>query len=116
RITSGTAFDTQPVFSPDGKRILFVSDRSGGDNLWTLDLATGDTTQITKGNNSSWVSPAWAPDGKYIAASKSESRLGVVKLWIGHIDGGGGVQLHKEPGNLKSVGAAFSPDGRYIWY
>ncbi|HUF71158.1 MAG TPA: amidohydrolase family protein, partial [Longimicrobiales bacterium] len=108
--------DGQPRFSPDGSKILFVSDRSGGDNLWTIDVATGDTTQITKGNGNAWISPDWTPDGQYVVASKGETRLGVVKLWIGHIDGGSGVQLHKEPANLKTVGAAVSPDARYIWY
>jgi Tol biopolymer transport system component len=116
RLTNGMAFDAQPRFSPDGAKILFVSDRSGGDNLWTLDLTSGDTAQVTKGNGNAWASPDWAPDGRYIVASKGETRLGVVKLWIGHIDGGGGVQLHKEPENLKSIGGAFSPDGRYVWY
>ena len=36
RITSGMAFDSQPRFSPDGSRIVFISDRSGDDNLWTV--------------------------------------------------------------------------------
>ncbi len=62
------------------------------------------------------MSPEWMPDGKYVVASKGETRLGVTKLWIGHVDGGSGAQLHKEPRNLKSVGAALTPDGRYIWY
>ena len=34
RVTSGLAFDGQPRFSPDGTKVLFVSDRSGSDNLW----------------------------------------------------------------------------------
>ena len=38
RITSGMALDTQPRFSPDGDRVLFVSDRSGSENLWTLEV------------------------------------------------------------------------------
>jgi Tol biopolymer transport system component len=116
RLTSGMAYDAQPRFSPDGKKVLFLSDRSGGDNLWTIDVASGDTTQVTRGNGNAWMSPEWTPDGKFIVASKGESRLGVVKLWIGHIDGGTGQQLHRMPQNLKSVGAAVSPDGRYIWY
>lgn len=115
-LTSGLAFDATPRYSPDGEKVLFVSDRSGGENLWTIDVATGDTTQATKGDGNAWVSPDWAPDGKYIVASKGETRLGVVKLWLGHVDGGSGAQLHEEPENLKTVGAAVSPDGRYVWY
>src|SRR5690606_30642826 len=38
RLTSGMAFDAQPRFSPDGEKIVFVSDRSGGDNVWTMRL------------------------------------------------------------------------------
>ncbi|MDH3733807.1 MAG: amidohydrolase, partial [Gemmatimonadota bacterium] len=116
RITNGMAFDMQPRFSPDGESLVFVSDRSGGDNVWTMDLATGDTTQVTKGNGSSWMSPEWAPDGDYIAASKGKTRLGGVQLWMGHKDGGSGTVLTPEPQNLKTTGAAFTPDGRYIWH
>ena len=116
QLTRGMAYDAQPRFSPDGTKVLFISDRSGGDNLWTVTIAGGDTTQITRGNNSAWVSPDWTPDGKYVVASKGETRLGVVKLWIGHVEGGAGQQLHRQPQNLKSIGAAVSPDGRYIWY
>jgi len=50
RITAGMACDTQPRYSPDGTQLVFISDRSSGDNLWTLDLATGDMTQVTTGN------------------------------------------------------------------
>ncbi len=116
RITEGMAFDTQPRFSPDGTKILFVSDRSGGSNLWTLDVATGDTTQITKGNGNLWMSPEWAPDGTYVAASRGDTRLGAVKLWLGHVDGGSGQILTPEPEQLKTVGAAFTPDGRHVWH
>jgi Tol biopolymer transport system component len=116
RLTEGMAFDMQPRFSPDGDHLVFVSDRSGGDNVWTLELATGDTTQITKGNGDSWMSPDWSPDGDYIAASKGQTRLGGVQLWMGHRDGGSGTVLTPEPQNLKTVGAAFTPDGRYIWH
>lgn len=116
RVTDGLAFDTQARYSPDGKRILFVSDRSGGENLWTLDVATGDTAQITKGNSNTWMSPDWTPDGQYVVASKGDSRLGVHRLWMGHIDGGAGKVLRPEPTQLKTVGAAVSPDGRWIWH
>jgi Tol biopolymer transport system component len=116
RLTRGLAFDAQPRYSPDGTKVLFISDRSGGENLWTLDVATGDTTQITKGNGTTWMSPEWTPDGQYVVASKAESRLGVHRLWMGHVSGGAGKVLRPEPQTLKTVGAAVSPDGRWIWH
>jgi len=116
RITQGLAFDAQPRYSPDGTKLLFVSDRSGGENLWTLELASGDTAQITKGSGDSWMSPDWTPDGQYVVASKADTRLGVHRLWMGHVQGGSGKVLRGEPETLKTVGAAVSPDGRWIWH
>jgi tricorn protease-like protein len=88
RLTSGMAFDRQPRFSPDGSKVLFVSDRSGADNLWTIEPATGDTAQLTKGKGHVYLSPEWSPDGQYIVASRANARLGPAQLWIGHVDGG----------------------------
>src|SRR2546430_6811971 len=50
RLTSGMAMDVQPRFRPDGKGVVFVSDRSGGDNVWIMSLDRKDTVQLTKGN------------------------------------------------------------------
>ena len=117
RITSGMAFDAQPRFSPDGTRIVFTSDRSGGQNVWVMSLDGSDTTQITKGATNRSESPDWAPDGDYIVSSKGGFRGGgLPKLWLHHVDGGSGVELISEPENLKTLGAAFDPTGRYIWH
>jgi Tol biopolymer transport system component len=70
RLTSGLAYDAQPRFSPDGRRVLFVSDRSGGENLWTMTLDGRDTSQITRGEGNIYISPAWTPDGNSVVASK----------------------------------------------
>ncbi len=120
RLTEGIAFDGQPRFSPDGSKIVFVSDRSGGDNLWLISLDGRDTTQVTKGNNDIYVSPEWTTDGRYIVASKTRGPLGgAAKLWLYHVDGGSGVQLAGEPAapeQAKLLGAAFGSDPRYLWY
>ena len=118
KLTKGLAFDSHPRYSPDGKQIVFVSDRSGGENIWVAELEE-DTTiykQITKGKFNLYQSAEWTPDGKYIVGSKGGALLGVPKLWIYHIDGGSGAQLTKGPDRLKTVEPAISPDGRYIWY
>ena len=116
RLTSGMAFDAQPRFGPDGKWVLFTSDRSGGENIWIMSMDLQATIQITKGKNSLYQSPEWTPDGDFIVASKVEGGLGVSKLWMYHREGGSGAQLVKEPENLKMVGAAFGTSERYIWY
>ena len=57
RITSGQAYDMQPSFSPDGKRIVFVSDRNGSENLW---IANGDGTRpraVTSTERENYMSP-----------------------------------------------------------
>jgi Tol biopolymer transport system component len=106
RLTSGLPYDVQPRFSPDGKKVLFVSDRSGGDNLWIQSLDGKDTVQVTKGNDNLYVSPTWLADGKYVIASKSGGLGGAAKLWMYHIDGGNGVQLVTGTPQQKLLGAA----------
>ncbi len=111
-ITKGLAFDTHPRFSPDGKKILFTSDRSGSENIWIIDTEKRDTIQLTKDRDQSFPAATWSADGDYVIASKG--RLDI-KLWMYHKDGGGGVQLIETPG-LKTIDPAVSPDGRYIYY
>ena len=112
-ITDGLALDTNPRFSPDGKSIVFTSDRSGNDNVWTMELTSKETLQITKDKKGEVQSADWSPDGNYIAVSKGKRNL---KLYLYHKDGGKGTQLIKEPDNLKIVEPAFSPDDKYIYY
>ena len=123
RLTSGPAYDAQPRFSPDGRRVVFVSDRSGGENVWIISLDLKDTVQVTKGEDNLYASPEWTPDGEYIVVSRSEGLRSPAKLWLFHKDGGSGTPLIREgsgqggsSSSLKMLGAAFGPDPRYVWY
>jgi Tol biopolymer transport system component len=116
RITSGIAHDMQPRFSPDGKRIVFVSDRSGDDNLWIQSLDGKDTLQLTKGVDNDYIAPEWTPDGDYVVVAKGTPFSGN-RLWLYNVHGGHGLQLvGATPGNLRQMGPTFGPNGRYIWY
>ncbi len=57
-IVSSPWNDCSPVFSPDGKEIAFVSDRSGSNKIWTINLQTKELRQIT-GSNGLWVFENW---------------------------------------------------------
>jgi Tol biopolymer transport system component len=71
RITSGQAFDAMPRFSPDGKRVAFVSDRSGAPNLWIADADGTHPRQMsrTEGFGYDYLSPTWTPDGTAVVVS-----------------------------------------------
>jgi len=112
RLTSGMAMDVQPRYSPDGTRLAFVSDRSGREQVWILEVATGDTTQITRGRRADVLSPEWTPDGDYLVIPKSGQDDG---LWLAHVDGGSGVQMIESDGAYMT-GPAFGPDERYLWF
>lgn len=99
-LTDDPAFDDQAAFSPDGKRIVFVSTRAAGRaNLWTLDISTRRVTRLTSGDGGDFR-PAWSPDGQWIAFSSDRGselpsakgrweRLQLVDLYVIHPDGTG---------------------------
>ena len=128
RITSGLPFDSQPRYSPDGKRIVFLSDRDGSENVWTCDTEGGALKQVTRDKASLYASPVFTPDGDYLVVSRQEDMFGAnYQLWMYHQDGGKGISLTKpdsgkaavgtgyRPG-IDALGAAFGPDSRYVWY
>jgi WD40 repeat protein len=74
RLTSGPAFDMQPRFSPDGRRIAICSDRDGLWNIWTIDIDGTDARQVSRERRWFVNSPAWSPDGAYIYARRHSRR------------------------------------------
>jgi Tol biopolymer transport system component len=116
QITEGLPMDVQPRFSPDGETIVFVSDRSGGDNVWTMRMDFTDTTQVTRGNGFQYVSPEWMPDGEHVIVSRGGGIGGAGKLYMYNVTRRSPVPLVTTPSRRKVNGATPSPDGRYIWY
>ncbi|NNL89974.1 MAG: amidohydrolase family protein [Marinicaulis sp.] len=122
RIAEGMNYDMQPRFSPDGSKIAFTSDRSGGNNIWVMNRDGSEPRQITKEKFRLLNNPTWSPSGEYIAARKhftTQRSLGVGEIWMYHINGGGGVKLVKRPSEAhqKELGEPmFSEDGKYIYY
>ena len=65
QLTVGPYYDTDPVFSPDGARVAFVSDRDASEaNIFVVELSTGAITQVTREPRAG--RPAWTPDGNAI--------------------------------------------------
>ncbi len=116
RLTSGMGYDMQPRFSPDGERIVFVSDRSGDNNVWWVPSEGGEPTQLSKGVGSRFASPIWTPDGQYVMVSRAAPGQGLEKIWMYHIDGGTGLEVVGGTAGQRFMGPALDPDGRYLWY
>lgn len=122
RIAEGLAWEVQPRFSPDGRRIAFTSDRGGGDNIWVMNADGSDKRQVTKEEFRLLNQPSWSPDGRFIAAKKhftTGRSLGTGEVWLYHVSGGGGVPLVKRPNeqHQKELGEpTFAPDGKSIYF
>jgi Tol biopolymer transport system component/imidazolonepropionase-like amidohydrolase len=121
RITSGMAWDCQPRFSPDGRQIAFISDRDGSDNLWLVNTDGSRAKQVTHDTDYSVGSPAWAPGGDYLVVRrwgpypKPETYIWTTSLWMYHKDGGSGLEI-KKGGQMMYSAAAFSPNGKQLYF
>ncbi len=124
-IACGLPFDSQPAYSPDGMRIAFVSDRSGNENLWTMKTDGSDPIQISRrDDNSVFISPAWAADGRSIFVSRFKPDLNAFEIWRYPLDGSPATRVTHakyspdtaKADRLNALGAVASPDGRYLYF
>ncbi|MCF6262267.1 MAG: amidohydrolase family protein [Xanthomonadales bacterium] len=122
-ITAGIEWNYQAKFSPDGKSIVFISDRAGGDNVWVMDVDGENPRAISDEKERILHNPNWSPDGNYIAARKSYTStrsIAAGEIWMYHKGGGGGVKLVERPLGAKDqkniAEPAWSSDGKYLYY
>ncbi|MBU3621164.1 Tol-Pal system beta propeller repeat protein TolB [Polynucleobacter sp. CS-Odin-A6] len=100
-----------PSWSPDGKKVAYVSFEDRKPVIYVHELATGRRTSLSnqKGNNSA---PAWSPDGKKLAVSLSKD--GNTQIYSVNADGGGLKRLTQ--GRTIDTEPQYSADGRYIYF
>src|SRR5213593_274601 len=118
RVTSGPAWDYAPRYSPDGRTIVFCSDRGGNMNLWLMGSDGSSPRALTEEKDATLSSPSWTPDGLYVLARKEEtSKAGIppVEIFMIHRDGGSGIKIIPKDKIDTSAGPIASPDGRYIY-
>ncbi len=119
-LTSSIAWDHQARFSPDGRKIAYVSDAGGGDNVWVMSADGSGARAVTSEDYRLLNNPAWHPSGQYILARKHYTgtrSAGSGEIWMYHLDGGKGVALNEKPNWQKDLGEpAISPDGRFVYY
>ncbi len=122
-LTRGLAYDAQPVVSPDGERLAFISDRDGSENLWVGRLGADTLTDLKKLSRESRnrvMSPEWSPDGQYVLVN----RLGrETEIRMYHVGGGSGVTVGGAAGEGEDAadapagyGPVLSPDGGSLFF
>ena len=111
-LTADAFRDGEASFSPDGRRIAFVSDRGGSLDIWVMSADGRDPRQLTT-DAANDVSPSWGPDGQRIAfvsdREGDRTNIFVVALASGEVS-----QLTMQDQGLAFP--AWSPDGQWIVY
>ncbi|WP_202080375.1 alpha/beta hydrolase family protein [Caldalkalibacillus salinus] len=137
RLTDETYDFTQPSFSPDGKKVLYVGSKDQDieerqiPSLWQFDLATGEENLLYEGNGII-TSPTYSPDGQWVAFAghnRGWMSSGNVEVWLVPTTGGKAHKLTSDldhpVGNLVGVDAKYdtavlrliwSPDSQDIYF
>ncbi len=110
-LTSGMAIDRQPVYSPDGRSVLFSSNRGGTLDLWEVSVETGEMHRVTDDPEDDW-DPEYSPDGRSIVWCSGRS--GAFEIWTARRDGSGPRQISRD--SLDAENPSISPDGRWVYY
>ena len=66
RVALSTGNDASPAIDPDGNRILFVSDRSGTQQVWLYDPVVDAASPLTEFPKGTAINPNWSADGKHV--------------------------------------------------
>lgn len=115
QLTFGKHVDTAPSWSPDRRRIAFVSNRVDGSNfdLFIINVDGSELRQLTRTPERESM-PAWSPDGTRIAYISANSQGGFEerRLYLISPDGGAPQQLTEGPGN--DWYPDWSTDGRFL--
>jgi Tol biopolymer transport system component len=99
--------DVSPAMTPDGRYIVFASNRAGKwSNIWRMDADGGHPKQLTNGIED--MRPSCSPDSRWVVYSNADSAK--TTLWKVSIDGGNPVQLTNKDSEVPVV----SPDGKWI--
>jgi Tol biopolymer transport system component len=112
KLITSTKFDHAGAFSPDGKKIVFISNRSGHPGVWVADNDGSNQTRLTTREFPLAGMPRWSPDGQRIVFDSTVD--GHFELYLINADGSGLRNLTQHPAG--DAVASWSGDGRWIYF
>jgi TolB protein len=110
QLTAGGALDTGPCYAPDGRQIVFESDREGTQQLYTMNADGSGIRRISTGEGR-YSTPVWSPRGDYIAFTKQLAGrflIGVIR------PDGSGERILTE--GYHNEGPTWAPNGRVLMF
>ncbi|MEJ5301652.1 MAG: hypothetical protein WHS38_11750 [Thermodesulforhabdaceae bacterium] len=108
-VSGGWNIKTSPSWSPDGRKIAYVSNETGNPQIYVYDVSTGSKRRITFSGDYN-TSPSWSPKGDWIAYSGLSG--GHHHIFIVNPETSSTMQLTN--GNYNNEAPTWSPDGRMI--
>ena len=112
-LVSDPATESRPLYSPDGSRLAFMSNRGGTTNIYLLTFATGAVTRLTWADANE-VLDGWSRDGKWIYFTSAVNDVGRQgDIFRVSVEGGTPLEVSREV-YLNEFQSAPSPDGSRI--
>ena len=97
-------------WSPDGKTIAYISDRTGETEVWVQDAEGGEPRQLTKGNDTYIRSIQWSPDSKKVLYTDRKNRVVEVDATTG------AKKTVMQNPEQEFYDVSYSPDGKWLTY
>jgi dipeptidyl aminopeptidase/acylaminoacyl peptidase len=110
-----TQTDSNPVYSPDGTKVAFLSDRSGSQEIWLSDSDGSNQRRLTSLNALAWV-PKWSPDGRQIVFYLSPQGDDRSHIYTLDVDHGLPQQLTRDIPTARFPHPNWSHDGKWIYF
>jgi len=110
QLTNSRAIDTAPSYSPDGKRVVFESNRAGRQQIYTM-TSNGKNVQRISYGEGRYATPVWSPRGDIIAFTKMHR--GTFYIGVMNVDGTGERLLAE---GFLVEGPTWAPNGRVLMY
>ncbi len=115
RLTFGPGTSRRPCWSPDGKRIVFSSDRKGQFDLYEKAIDGSENEELVLEAETAKYCDSWSPDGKFLLYSTNSAHSSATELWTLPLFGDRKAVPYLQTG-FNQTGGRFSPNGKWIAY
>jgi Tol biopolymer transport system component/imidazolonepropionase-like amidohydrolase len=114
-LTRDAALDADPAWSPDGRHLVWASDRAGGSllDLWLYDTVTDESRRLTREATSA-MAPAWSPDGRQVAFLDVDGIWRAASVAVVEVASGAVRTIH--PQTFGPGAPTWSGDGRHVLF